>query len=118
VSGRNREQQRGVSPTMVGALVQVVVIAGLVWIWSTGGGDATRTTVDWGFVSLILATPAVLAASFFVGRLLRRRTPPLPSRPGRAFAGTVQLTTLVLLVPTLLLALPLALMSIFVEPMG
>ena len=99
MSTRNREQQPGVSPTMVGALVQVVVVAGLIWIWSTGGGDATRTTVDWGFVSLILATPAVLAAPFLVGRLVRRRTPPLPSRPGRAFAATVHLTTLVLLVP-------------------
>ena len=53
------------SPIVVAALVQVAVLVGLVWPWS-GDSDPTVTTVDWGFVVLILATPTVLAGSFLV----------------------------------------------------
>ena len=105
------------SPIVVAALVQVAVLVGLVWPWS-GDSDPTVTTVDWGFVVLILATPTVLAGSFLVGRLVRRRTAAPQSRVGRVFAWTAQMATLIILVPALLLALPLTMISIFIEPMG
>jgi hypothetical protein len=107
------------SPIVAVALVQVVLLVGLAWSWSGDTDkDATATTVDWGFVALILATPTVLAGSFLVGRLVKRRTSDPSSRLGRGFARTVQVTTLVLLVPTLLLALPLAAVAILIEPIG
>ena len=111
--------RRGMSPTVAAALFQVVVLAGLVWFWSGDTDtDGTATTVDWEFVALILATPTVLAGSLLVGRFVRQRTAASPSRMSRVFASTTQITTLIILAPTLLLALPLTMVSIFIEPIG
>jgi len=100
------------------AVLQVAVIAVLVWVYLTGDHDASATTVDWAFVWLIIATPTLLAASFLLGRLVRRRTAAPSSRLERSVAWTVQATTLLLLVLTGLTAPLEVLMSIFVEPIG
>lgn len=105
------------SPIVVAAWMQVVLLLGLVWFWS-GDHDATATTVDWGPVVLILATPTVLAGSFLVGKRVRQRSAAPPSRLGRVFAWSAQTTTLLSLVPTAVLALPIAMVAIIVEPIG
>jgi hypothetical protein len=100
-------------------MVEVVLLVGLVWAWSGDTDhDATATTVDWAVVVPILATPAMLAGSFETGRLVRQRTAAPPSRVARVFAWTTQITTLIILVPPLLFALPITMMAIFIEPIG
>lgn len=110
--------RRSVSPHVVTALVQVVLLVGLVWSWSGDADTTVAGTVDWGFVLLILATPTVLAGSFLVGRLVRQRTAATPSRAGRVFAWTAQITTLIVLVPALVLVLPVTIGAIVFEPIG
>lgn len=100
----------GVAPRLRVSLAaaQLAVIAGMLWFLFTGEFDSTATTVDTTFVALAIAMPLTLAASYWAGRSLQKGSSQTEPRVTRYFARIAQGATLVLLVPTLLIA-PLAL---------
>ncbi len=88
------------------AALQLALIAALAR-YATGSG------ATWTYIAFLVASPLLLALSYWGGRSLRRRNRPAGTRAMRAFTGLAQGATLVLLVLSLLVA-PLALFGALV----
>lgn len=116
---RPRDLPQGSTTAWVAvAALQVVVVTVLALVWGSGESDSSATTVDRAFVALILGTPAALATSSAAGWWVRRRGAPPASRTVRVLARSTHWCMLALLAPAAVLALPLAAMAVFVEPIG